>query len=187
MPQTSSMLWRRLDQPGHESSRLSYTQDGSLLTGAAVFGHERQACRLDYAVECDEEWHTLSASVAGWLGDTTIAVKIVADSQRRWTLNGTDCPQVTGCRDVDLSFSPSTNLLPIRRLSLRVGERANVRAAWLRFPTFSLEPLDQEYERVGDSSYRYESAGGAFVAALEVNSVGFVTNYPDLWKQEWAG
>jgi hypothetical protein len=142
---------------------------------------------LDYAVECDEEWHTLSASVAGWLGDTTIAVKIVADSQRRWTLNGTDCPQVTGCRDVDLSFSPSTNLLPIRRLSLRVGERANVRAAWLRFPTFSLEPLDQEYERVGDSSYRYESAGGAFVAALEVNSVGFVTNYPDLWKQEWAG
>jgi hypothetical protein len=114
-------------------------------------------------------------------------VEIAVDAQQRWSLNGIDCPRVAGCHDIDLSFSPATNLLPIRRLALRVGERANVRAAWLRFPAFSLEPLDQVYEHIGDASYRYESAGGAFVAQLQVNSLGFVTNYPNLWQQESTG
>jgi hypothetical protein len=129
----------------------------------------------------------VSAKVAGWLGDATVAVEVVVDVQQRWTLNGIECPQVAGCHDIDLSFSPSTNLLPIRRLALRVGERATVRAAWLRFPAFSLEPLDQVYERVTDDTYRYESAGGAFVAELQVDSVGFITNYQSLWQQELAG
>lgn len=187
MKQTSSMLWRRLDQPGHESSRLAHEQGRIVLSGTAVFGHQQQTCRLDYTVACDPEWHTLSAKVAGWLGDATVVVEVGVDVQQRWTLNGIECPQVAGCQDIDLSFSPSTNLLPIRRLALRVGERANVRAAWLRFPTFSLEPLDQVYEHFGDDRYRYESAGGAFITVLQVNSVGFVTNYPGLWQQELAG
>lgn len=37
------------------------------------------------------------------------------------------------CVDIDLNFSPSTNLLPIRRFDLSVGASAIVRAAWLRF------------------------------------------------------
>ena len=184
MPQTTSMLWRRLDQPGHESCRLSHAHGRHLLTGTAVFAHERQACRLDYSIESEEDWHTLSANVEGWVGDTTIAVEVLVDAQQRWTLNGVDCPLVAGCRDIDLNFSPSTNLLPIRRLRLAVGDRASVRAAWLRFPQFTLEPLDQTYERVAESTYRYESAGGAFVAMLDVNAAGCVTNYPGLWTQD---
>ena len=186
MNKISSILWRKLDQPGHESSCLSHEHDRFILAGTAVFGHEQQACRLDYTVECDREWRTRSATVLGWIGTTTVAVEIVVNSQQLWTLNGIDCPHVAGCRDVDLSFSPSTNLLPIRRLSLPVGERASVCAAWLRFPTFGLELLDQTYERVGEALYRYESADGEFVADLEVNPLGFVTNYPNLWKEEWT-
>ena len=69
------------------------------------------------------------------------------------------CPAVAGCVDLDLNFSPSTNLLPIRRLNLSVGQEAAVRAAWLRFPSFILEPLEQLYRRVDATTYRYESAG----------------------------
>ena len=90
---------------------------------------------------------------------------------------------VTDCIDLDLNFSPSTNLLPIRRLNLAVGEEAQVRAAWLRFPSFELEALSQTYRRTAESTYRYESSTG-FVADLEVNSVGFVTNYPGIWEVE---
>ena len=34
-----------------------------------------------------------------------------------------------------------------------------MKAAWLRFPGFTLEPLEQLYRRVDDVIYRYESAG----------------------------
>ncbi|HSO74659.1 MAG TPA: putative glycolipid-binding domain-containing protein, partial [Blastocatellia bacterium] len=42
-----SILWRRLDGPGHEFLRLSSEEDGWRLSGAAVFSHEQQPCRLD--------------------------------------------------------------------------------------------------------------------------------------------
>jgi hypothetical protein len=40
------------------------------------------------------------------------------------------------------------------------------------------------YERTGDSTYRYESDGGAFVATLQVNPAGLITSYPGLWRRE---
>ena len=116
-----------------------------------------------------------------------IDIDVTVTSARVWTFNKRPCVGVHGCDDIDLSFSPATNLLPIRRTRLAVGARVAVRAAWLRFPDPTLEPLEQTYERLAESQYRYESAGGAFVALLETNSVGFVTRYSDLWQSENAG
>jgi uncharacterized protein len=180
----SSILWRRLDSPGHESARIDSRDSGWHLTGTAVFAHERQPCRLDYWIACDPEWRTVSTKVAGWVGDEIIDLALSVGPERQWLLNDTEFPIVAGCTDIDLNFSPSTNLLPIRRLSLAVGEEASVRAAWLRFPSFTLEPLEQIYRRVNTTTYRYESAGGRFVRDLAVNEAGFVTQYPGLWQVE---
>ncbi|MPY88929.1 MAG: hypothetical protein GEU99_13495 [Luteitalea sp.] len=183
MPSTS-VLWRRLDQTGHEAARLIDDGGAPLIAGTAVFIEQGQPCRLDYRVACDAAWRTVSAQVTGWLGDASIDIAITVADDRRWVLNGQAYPDVQGCVDVDLSFSPSTNLLPIRREQLQVGQRAVVRAAWLRFPAGTLEPLDQVYERIDQSKYRYESAGGAFRALLETNGAGFVISYPGLWQAE---
>ena len=59
-----------------------------------------------------------------------------------------------------------------------------VRAAWLAFPELELQPLDQTYERLGESEYRYTSDGGHFTAILETNAAGVVTYYPGLWRVE---
>jgi hypothetical protein len=141
-------------------------------------------CRLDYQVICDAEWQTLSGKVEGWVGERVVELKISVDSQRRWWLNGEERLEVMSCTDLDLNFSPSTNLLPLRRLGLALGQCAEIRAAWLRFPSFTLEPLEQYYARIDEAIYRYESAGGRFVAELKTNEEGFITEYPGLWKQE---
>lgn len=178
------VLWRRLDWPGHESAAVFAKDDDWQLQGTAVFLYNGSACRLDYEIICDSQWQTRSAVVAGWVGTRMIQSKVTVGSDRRWLLNDEECSQVEGCVDVDLNFSPSTNLLPIRRLGLSVGEEREVRAAWLRFPSFELEPLTQLYRRVDEHTYRYESAGGKFVRDLTVNEAGFVTHYPDLWQSE---
>lgn len=179
-----SILWRRLDQPGHESARLYIQKSSWHLAGTAVFKHNQQPCRLDYLVVCDARWQTLSGRVAGWVGDEIVEIEVSVDSARRWWLNRTECPQVADCIDLDLNFSPSTNLLPIRRLGLAVGQEAEVKAAWLRFPSFTLEALKQLYRRIDVATYRYESAGGRFVTELQVNEVGLVTRYPNFWQVE---
>lgn len=180
------ILWRRLDVPGHEIGRLSTRGDGWELSGTAIFAHKDCPCKLDYLVICDTGWRTNSAHVRGAIGDQEIDLSVSVDAELNWRLNGAECPAVAGCVDIDLGFSPSTNLLPIRRLSLAVGAQAEVRAAWLPFPSLVFEPLRQVYRREAAMRYRYESGGGSFVRTLEVNAVGFVTEYPGLWKMELA-
>jgi hypothetical protein len=179
-----AIIWRRIDKPGHEFARLSLIDSCWSLDGTAVFVHEGLPCRLDYLLECDSQWLTLSGKIAGRVGDEVIEVEISVDPARRWRLNGEECAEVESCVDLDLNFSPSTNLLPIRRLNLAVGQEAGVRAAWLRFPSFKLEPLEQMYRRIDTLIYRYESAGGKFVTELEVDEAGFVTHYPNFWRME---
>src|SRR4029078_9732696 len=164
-----SILWRRIDQPGHEFCELIDHR----LRGVALFTHEKHACRLDYEIECDPNWKTKWATVRGFVGDRVIDVRAVS-ANAKWTLNGVPCPLVDGCLDIDLNLRPSTNLLPIRR------EAGKVTAAWLRFPSFLLEPLEQTYTRLGERSWRYESAGGKFVAELEVNDSGLPTKYGNI-------
>jgi hypothetical protein len=180
----NSILWQRLDQPGHEAAQLVQQQDGWELAGSAVFAENGDPVRLDYRVFCDARWHTRSVRVRGWIGSAPVALDIAADEGRRWRLNDGECPAVTGCLDIDLSFSPATNLLPIRRLGLTIGEAADVRAAWLEFPTLVLQPLNQRYQRIGTMTYHYQTADGQFRRELEVNAAGFVTRYPGLWEAE---
>ena len=181
------IIWRGIYLQGHEVCRVSSRSAEWYLEGTAVFSHDHQPCRLDYQVSCDAGWHTTAGKVSGWLGNTTVAIELAVSPDHQWILNGVKRPEVANCIDLDLNFSPSTNLLPIRRLNLGVGEEAEVRAAWLRFPGFELEPLSQSYRRVDEATYRYESGGGRFVADLTINSAGFVTNYPNFWLAEDIG
>ena len=61
---------------------------------------------------------------------------------------------------------------------MNVGDAAEVRAAWLRFPGMTLEVLQQRYRRISDTTYRYESLASGFACNLEVNEFGLVTHYP---------
>ena len=74
----------------------------------------------------------------------------------------------------------------VGRLALPVGGRATVRAAWLRFPSFTLEPLEQVYERLAEGRYRYESDGGSFTAEIDVDASGLPSRYGP-WAAEARG
>ncbi len=179
-----SILWRRLDQPGHEIARLVSELSGWHLIGAAVFTHKNRPCWLSYEIQCKATWVTRSARVIGWIGNDRVSIEVNVTSAQHWEINGKEVGEVEGCIDLDLNFSPVTNMLPVRRLSLAIGQGANVKAAWLRLPSFDLEPLEQIYRRVDTASYRYETADGHFRTDLQVNEAGFVVEYPDLWKAE---
>jgi hypothetical protein len=180
----STIMWRRLDMPGHEVAELTASSAGWELQGVALFAHEGQPCRLEYRIACDAEWRTRSVRVDGRVGGTVLALELTRSDQGEWEADGRPAAALHGCIDVDLGFSPSTNLLPIRRLGLAVGDRAAVRAAWVQFPTLSLQVLEQVYARLETSRYRYESAGGTFRRDLTVGDAGWVTEYPDFWQVE---
>jgi hypothetical protein len=181
-PDEFSALWRRLDVPGHEAVRIYEEEDRWYVDGTSIFLFEGKPCRLEYLIECDEEWRTRCVTVDGFVGDAVVAIEIDVDGDI-WYLNAEEVTAVAGCIDIDLNFSPVTNLLPIKRLDLGVGESGDVRAAWLRFPSFSLEPLEQTYKRVGDLVYNYRSTTG-FEKEITVDEHGVVAEYSDFWTRE---
>jgi uncharacterized protein len=84
---------------------------------------------------------------------------------------------------VDLSITPFTNTLPIRRLRLSVGESADIATAYLAFPRLTISPDLQRYTRVSSNEYRYESLDSDFVREIVVDSNGLVITYPGLFRR----
>ena len=178
------MRWTRIDVQGRETAELVQTVGGWQLAGQATFEHEGGRADLTYDIRCNADWVTESATVFGTVGGRTIDIELLRNHAGEWAVNGSKVWEVTGCDDIDLNFSPSTNMLPVRRLKLSVGESAAVRAAWLRFPSFALEPFEQTYTRTAEDRYVYESAGGEFRRELTVDGAGFVLDYPGIWRAE---
>jgi uncharacterized protein len=157
-----------------------------VLSGMAVF-QEREPTALAYVVHADNAWKTTDARVWGWHGRKAIELRLHRDDAGTWTLNGAACPAVEGCLDLDLSFTPATNLLPLRRLSLGVGQTAEVRSAWLGWPDMRLTKLVQRYTRRTETEYDYESdlpGSELFRSSLRVQPEGWVVDYGRVWRAE---
>jgi len=180
----ATCIWRALGREGEDKCRLVRVDQGWMLIGHARFRDDIGFAALDYTVRCDQDWHTMSADVAGLHGDLEVRIRIERHSGG-WVLNNVLQPGMEAAVDLDLSFTPATNLMPLRRLTLSDQPQLQLRAAWLRYPHAGLHPLDQTYAAgkvVGAISYSAEQTG--FATTLEVDETGFVTLYPGLWQGE---
>ncbi len=178
-----SVLWRRLDSPGHDACQLLQVSSGYELKGVAVFMHQNRPCTLQYRVCCNKGWLTDSMHVVGIVGRRNVEVH-VQRLRDNWILNQRLHPGLADCPDIDLSFTPATNSLPVRRLRLSVGESSAVSAAWLRFPSLTLARLEQTYTHRGRGTYTYRSHAGTFRRQLRIRPSGLVSSYPKLWRIE---
>ena len=178
------MRWRRLDVPGSDSCVLTRSDPGWRLSGTATFADPRGDARLEYTVAVDDQWRTTSGSVHGAIGTRPVALVIERTQDDRWRVNGVARPELDGLVDLDLGFTPATNLFPLRRLALRVGESADAAAAWLDEQRWVLRRLPQRYERRSDDAWWYESPDGGYEGLLRVNAEGFVIDYPGLWQAD---
>jgi uncharacterized protein len=132
-----------------------------------------------YSLACDTGWHfrSLTMSVASAGDERTLTL---ACEDGRWLANGTSRPDLVGCVDIDISCTPLTNTLPIRRLGW--GTAHDIDVAYVSVPELEVRRVRQRYTRLeGDGQFRYES--GSFQRDLSVDDGGFVLDYPGLWRR----
>lgn len=183
---TSIFFWRRLNAPGHDACRFSSRAEGYELLGSSVFLESRRVCQLGYRVVANESFLTQRACVSGFIGTTRVDLAIRASAAGRWTVNGVEQPAPAGCVDLDLGFTPATNLLAVRRLRLPVGKEAQAPAAYLAFPQSKLSLLEQRYKRLSRTTYDYEAPRFGYRGVLRVAATGAVIEYPNLFSMEPA-
>lgn len=177
----ASILWRRLDHEGHDACSLVETAEGWTLAGQASFVDEGGLlCGLRYGVTCAPDWTTRHAMIAGFVDRQPLDWRIERNVAGRWSINESHQPNLDGLIDVDLGFTPATNLIAIRRLDLGIGVSAPAPAAWFAFPELKMQRMDQTYRRVDVARYDYSGLG--YRDVLKVSPQGFVIEYPGLWS-----
>ncbi|MGQ9366027.1 putative glycolipid-binding domain-containing protein [Azospirillum sp. A39] len=179
--------WRPWSGDGIEHLVLDRVADGWTADGAVVGAtDDGRPFAVRYRILCDAGWRVRSLRV-GTVGGPALALTaaLSADGEGRWSDGGGNpVPALAGAVDVDLSASPFTNTLPIRRLGLAAGESATVAVAYVDVPDLALSLARQRYTRLdGGSRYRFESLDSGFAADIEVDGEGLVVTYPGLFRR----
>ena len=199
-----SLFWERLDTSGGEHVLVD-ARTGLYARGTAI-AVDPIAYTCRYELQTDPSGATsrfdVSTEGAGWA--RTVRLELAAGRWRVTTseqgnldaaltasghagagMPGTEDPDLLyGAFDVDLTGSPMTNALPIRRLSLLKAERGvahRISVAWVIVPSLEVVQADQIYTHLGEGMVRF--ANETFSADLSVDEDGFVRDYPGLARR----
>jgi hypothetical protein len=172
--------WESEPLGSREDFILSTGEDGHRLSGTTLILHEGIQAQIDWMVAVRPEWSTRSASVDIPALATSFEVDVT--DQGRWMIDSDYRPDLEGCIDIDLGWTPSTNTLPIRRLALAPGMTRTILVAWLQWPELGFVPAEQIYTKHSDDRWTY--ASGEFSADLLVDEHGVVIDYgdPPIWR-----
>jgi uncharacterized protein len=137
---------------------------------------------LNYSVSCAINWTAQDISIDVLNGEKLF---LSADGNGTWRSGDrVIVDTLTGCVDVDISATPFTNTIPIRRLDLIDGERKVIRVAYISVPSLELKPVDQAYTCLKRGKrYRYENLTQAFEVELNVDESGLVLDYPSMFNR----
>jgi hypothetical protein len=186
---STDLEWAALDWPGLEHVVVSADAAGIRADGQLVLGPPVGPVSVSYQLTCDASWRVagLTISAASAAGHRTLTLS--ADRHGHWLADGQPRPDLDGCIDVDISLTPLTNTLPIRRLAWAPESPQDLDVVYVSAPDFTIHRASQRYTLLSAGAtdrtvlYRYES--GSFMADLTVDSDGFVSDYPEGWHRVW--
>ena len=182
------VMWSAWGDPGLGHLRLA-VHNGTIVADGLVIGvTEGRPFRVAYEVRCDADWRVRAARV-GVPGESP-RVELYSDGEGNWTgLEGRALTYLKGCEYVDISETPFTNTLPIRRLDLPPGGSGEIAVAYFDGTELQPWPEPQRYTRLeandGGGVYRFLSLDGGFTADLPVDSDGLVLDYPGLFRRSF--
>jgi hypothetical protein len=180
-----SLVARWWDWPGEgvEQLVLQTGSDEIRADSVVVGAADGQLFALRYRILCDAGWRTRRLEVS--LVGNDRGLDLSSDGAGHWTdASGTALPRLAGAIDVDLSATPFTNTLPIRRLGLRSGQADTILVVYVELPELTLAPQRQRYTCLQPGRrYRFESLDSAFTREIEVDQDGLVVTYPGLFRR----
>jgi uncharacterized protein len=175
-----TVLWQATETGALDRCRLETGPDGPRLSGTVLTAEFGTPLDVRYRVEAGPDGLTRRVELE--LDGGAVGRALLADGAGHWRWqDGPELPEVAGALDVDLTVTPATNTLPIRRLAaLEVGGAADLQMAWVQFPELSVIPSRQRYERLAADRWRF--ATGDFEAELLVDPEGLVLDYSGLFR-----
>jgi hypothetical protein len=182
-----NVMWVPSTGAGLEHLHLLQHDEGNEIDSVVIGVEHETPFRFWYEIHTDKGWRVRQCTFR-LLGASNQEITLIADGEGRWTdAAGVPLPALDDCIDVDISVTPFTNTLPIRRLRLQPAQSADLKVAYITVPTLEVRTMQQRYtcleHRTDGGTYRYESLGSDFTRDLLVDAQGLVIDYPGIWKR----
>jgi hypothetical protein len=175
----ATILWQDVETGALDRCRLDAGPEGLRLAGTVLTAAHGTPLDVRYLVEAGPDGLTRRVELALDGGSTRRV--LLADGAGGWRWEGgPELAEVAGALDVDLTVTPATNTLPIRRLGLEVGQAADLHMAWVQFPGLEVIDSAQRYQRLAPDRWRFSTDD--FSAELQVDPDGLVLDYGGLFR-----
>src|ERR1700730_17696190 len=120
------VMWSPWIGPGLEHLHLLQRQEDIVADGLILGVQEQTPFRVRYEIRCDPQWRDRAIQL-NLLDGSSHSLHFFTDGAGNWTTeSGEALPSLKGCLDVDISATPFTNTLPVRRLALQPGSSATL-------------------------------------------------------------
>ena len=116
----------------------------------------------------------------------------LGDGAGNWRAGGEQpLAGLEGCIDIDISATPFTNTIAIRRLDLAAGAAGEVRVGHIDVPAMTMQAVPRRYTCLEVSPaggrYRYEASSRDFTAELPIDRDGLVIDHSVAFRRVWPG
>lgn len=175
--------WTPTSGAGLEHLHLTTTPDGIVARSVVVGTFGDVAFGASYEIRLGADWHVSSFRVETVHGEV---LDLRSPAPGRWVdASGDPRVDLDGCVDIDLSATPFTNTLPIRRAAIAPADgEVAFRMLYVPFDTLEPFPDTQFYTAIeADRLYRFVNDDRSFTSDLAVDEDGLVTDYPGLFKR----
>jgi hypothetical protein len=184
--------WQDWAGEGIEHLVLRQTASEVVAESAIITKLEGEPVALHYRIGCDLNWRVRRVELAR-IGDDHLddhsndgRIELASDGAGTWTDGaGIAQPQLSGAIDIDISVTPFTNTLPIRRLAPERGKPVEILVVYILLPDLTITTDRQRYTRLDAEGrrYRYESVDSDFTRDIAVDEHGLVVTYPGLFRR----
>lgn len=176
-----NIVWKGLENESLENCIVHFQKHRILLRSCVLGVVNEQPFKVDYRLSLDHSWRTLNVDVVIQANNSFTSRQYTTNTQGHWYMNNALLSEFEGCEDVDISITPLTNSLPIRRLNLEPGERRQIKVLYIDVPAQDIRPETQFYTCLDDRTYLFETGDGSFAAEITLDEQQWVKHYPGLF------
>jgi hypothetical protein len=177
------IIWQAVLWPATEYFTLQDNAHGKLANGCINGVTEGQPFCIHYEIDITPTWQVSSFHIRQE-GLTPTELRLTSDLHGHWfDKDNNHIDAFDNCVDIDISLTPFTNTLPVKRLQMEANGSKMLDVLYIKLPEFELQKVQQRYTRLGTHEYRYDNVSTEFTADLPLDENDMVKDYPGIFKR----
>lgn len=175
--------WKGLDDPTFEHCTVIRSL-GNILVRSKIEGPVNNVHTVvEYELQLTTSWIVYSVEVNINSNDIQQSVKLMHNKAGEWTdASLRVVHELDSCIDIDISLTPFTNTLPVKRLCFKTGESREIKVLYIDLHSFEVRAAPQRYTYQGNNHFIFESLDTGYKNEITFTPDGFVRNYPGLFE-----